>query len=42
MLRIDPEVHAAASIAAKVKGTSLNKWAEQVLREAASRYSCLQ
>lgn len=35
MLRIDPVVHAAALKAATHTGLSLNKWAEQVLRQAA-------
>ncbi len=35
MLRIDPRVHAAALKTAAQGGQSLNKWAEQVLREAA-------
>jgi len=36
MFRIDPEVHAKAALAAQLKGVSLNQWAEDVLREAAS------
>jgi predicted HicB family RNase H-like nuclease len=36
MFRIDPEVHAKAALAAQLKGVSLNKWAEEVLKEAAS------
>jgi len=35
MLRVDPAVHAAAVKASALSGQSLNKWAEQVLREAA-------
>ena len=35
MLRIAPEVHAAALKAAARKGVSLNKWAEKALRAAA-------
>ncbi len=35
MLRIAPEVHAAALKAAARKGVSLNKWAEQALGAAA-------
>lgn len=35
MLRVDPAVHAAAVKASARSGQSLNKWAEQVLREAA-------
>lgn len=36
MFRIDPQVHAKAAKAAQLKGISLNQWAEDVLREAAS------
>lgn len=35
MLRIPPEVHGAALVAAKAAGTSLNQWATKVLAEAA-------
>jgi len=35
MLRVPPEVHSAALIAAKGSGTSLNQWAAKVLGEAA-------
>jgi predicted HicB family RNase H-like nuclease len=35
MLRVSPEVHAKALVAAKVEGKSLNQWAEEVLRKAA-------
>jgi len=35
MLRIRPEVHAAAAIAAKASGKSLNQWADEVLAQAA-------
>jgi len=35
MLRIRPEVHAAASIAAQVAGKSLNQWADEVFERAA-------
>lgn len=34
MLRVPPEVHAAAMRAAKLSGMSLNKWAVQILAEA--------
>jgi len=34
MLRVNPVVHAAALKAAAHSGQSLNRWAEQVLREA--------
>lgn len=36
LLRIPPEVHTAASIAAKAAGKSLNQWAAEALKEAAS------
>jgi predicted HicB family RNase H-like nuclease len=36
MLRIAPEIHAAALKAAARSGTSLNKWAEATLGKAAS------
>ncbi len=35
MLRIRPEVHAAASIAARAAGKSLNQWADEVFERAA-------
>ncbi|MDD5385121.1 MAG: type II toxin-antitoxin system HicB family antitoxin [Gallionella sp.] len=35
MLRIPPEVHTAALVAAQVSGQSLNQWATQALRRAA-------
>lgn len=35
MLRVPPEVHGAALIAAQASGTSLNQWAAKVLAEAA-------
>jgi len=34
MLRVPPEVHAAASIAAQAAGKSLNQWAAEVLARA--------
>lgn len=37
MLRVPPEVHAAASVAAQASGKSLNQWAAEVLAEAARR-----
>lgn len=37
MLRIAPEIHAAALKAAARNGTSLNKWAESALGNAASK-----
>jgi predicted HicB family RNase H-like nuclease len=36
MLRIPPEVHTAASIAAQAAGKSLNQWASEALKEAAT------
>jgi predicted HicB family RNase H-like nuclease len=35
MLRIPPDVHGAALVAAKAAGTSLNQWAAKVLAKAA-------
>lgn len=35
MLRVPPEVHGAALVAAQAAGTSLNQWAARVLAEAA-------
>ncbi|RFO95496.1 toxin-antitoxin system HicB family antitoxin [Rhodoferax lacus] len=35
MLRVGPEVHSAALIAAQAHGVSLNQWAAKVLQEAA-------
>lgn len=35
MLRIRPEVHAAASVAAQKAGKSLNQWADEVFEQAA-------
>jgi len=35
MLRIRPEVHAAATIAAQAAGRSLNQWADEVFERAA-------
>lgn len=35
MLRVSPEVHSKAAIAAELAGVSLNQWSEQVLAEAA-------
>ncbi|UYM17848.1 type II toxin-antitoxin system HicB family antitoxin [Endozoicomonas euniceicola] len=34
MLRVTPEVHAAAATAAKANGKSLNQWASEVLGNA--------
>lgn len=35
MLRVSPEVHAAAARAAELSGKSLNAWGEEALRQAA-------
>ncbi len=35
MLGIRPEVHAAASVAARAAGKSLNQWADEVFEQAA-------
>lgn len=35
-LRIDPEVHQAAAIAAAAQGQSLNQWAAEAIRQAAA------
>jgi len=35
MLRVPPDVHSAALIAAQASGMSLNQWAANVIREAA-------
>jgi len=35
-LRVPPEVHRAAIVAAQASGTSLNQWAAKALKEAAS------
>lgn len=37
MFRVSPEVHAQAALAAEVSGKSLNQWAEDALRRAATR-----
>jgi predicted HicB family RNase H-like nuclease len=37
MVRVDPQVHADAAIAAELSGVSLSKWTEATLREAAAR-----
>ncbi|RQM46542.1 type II toxin-antitoxin system HicB family antitoxin [Paraburkholderia bannensis] len=34
MLRIDPGIHAAISVAASVAGESINQWSESALRRA--------
>ena len=36
VLRLDPEVHQAVAIAASAHGKSLNQWATEALREAAT------
>lgn len=35
MLRVPPEVHGAALVAAQASGKSLNQWATEVLKQAA-------
>lgn len=35
MLRVPPEVHGAALVAAQASGKSLNQWATEVLQQAA-------
>jgi predicted HicB family RNase H-like nuclease len=35
MLRVRPDVHAAAAIAAQASGKSLNQWAEEIIDRAA-------
>lgn len=37
MFRIAPEVHARAALAARLKGMSLNQWAEEALAEASQQ-----
>ena len=37
MVRVDPEVHARAALAAQLTGKSLTRWTEERLREAAER-----
>ena len=37
MVRVDPQVHADAALAAELAGKSLAKWTEEKLREAAAR-----
>ncbi|WP_375462065.1 type II toxin-antitoxin system HicB family antitoxin [uncultured Enterovirga sp.] len=37
MFRVDPEIHARAALAAELAGKSLNQWAEEALRDAATR-----
>ncbi len=39
MLRVDPNVHAKAAIAARLAGKSLNQFGEEALRTAADRAS---
>jgi predicted HicB family RNase H-like nuclease len=36
-VRVAPELHAKAALAAQLAGKSLNQWAEEALREAAQR-----
>ncbi|MBK1718603.1 type II toxin-antitoxin system HicB family antitoxin [Thiocystis violacea] len=37
MLRVPPEIHGAALVAAQAAGLSLNQWAAKVLKEAAQQ-----
>jgi predicted HicB family RNase H-like nuclease len=37
MLRVDPEIHSRAAIAAELVGKSLNQWSEEILAEAAEK-----
>lgn len=37
MLRVGPEVHSKAALAAELSGKSLNQWGEEVLAEAAQK-----
>jgi predicted HicB family RNase H-like nuclease len=37
MLRVSPEVHAKAAMAAKLSGKSLNRFGEEALRYAAEK-----
>jgi len=39
MLRVDPEVHSRAAMAAELAGKSLNQWSEEVLAKAAHKRS---
>ena len=36
MLRVKPEVHARAALAAQLSGKSMNQWSEEALASAAS------
>jgi predicted HicB family RNase H-like nuclease len=38
MLRVEPEVHANAIIAAELAGKSLNQWGEEVIRAATGQF----
>lgn len=37
MLRVAPEIHSKAALAAELAGKSLNQWGEEVIAEAARR-----
>ena len=39
MLRVAPEVHSRAALAAELAGKSLNQWSEEVLAKAADKAS---
>ena len=36
MLRVQPETHARAALAAQLAGKSMNQWSEEVLSSAAA------
>ncbi|WP_248280669.1 toxin-antitoxin system HicB family antitoxin [Aromatoleum aromaticum] len=38
MLRVPPEVHGAALVAAQASGKSLNQWATEVIQRASRAY----
>ncbi len=35
MLRVSPDIHASVATAAQVHGKSINKWASEILNQAA-------
>ena len=41
MVRVPPEVHARAALAAELSGKSFNQWAVEIFREAAERASSM-
>jgi predicted HicB family RNase H-like nuclease len=42
MLRVPPEIHGAALVAAQASGKSLNQWATEVLQSATHARGCAQ